>query len=177
MLFFKRISVIGIIKSHFRTFYKGTDGKETSWIELLLLASLVVGSFVITIWLAIDFSDAVVNGLVSAYAIIGGFLISAMFIIVSYTGHIEDTFKKYPKSEVVEIKKLQKEIFANVSFGVFISLIGVLLCIIHLAAEDCWYIVSAFISSVLVLFLHTLLMVLKRLNVIFSKTLSSNPAP
>lgn len=167
MQFINRINPASIITEHFKTLYDARSG-DTSWFEIAALVVLMAAvAIAAALWLptpSVEFASSLLN----FYAIVGGFLISALFIIVSYGDAIWNNRGNLPTAELEQARTLQKEIFSNVSFGVFTAFFGAIVCVFYAIAtvQD---ILKILMSALFVLFAHTLLMVLKRLDKLFRK--------
>jgi len=169
VLLLSRIDPTGIIVSHFKTFYDARNGK-TSIGEIAAFSTAVILSGVAAYWLNPKISSELFSSLLSFYAIIGGFLISALFIIITYGDVIDGNRKNLPEAELNRYKKIHEEIFSNTSFGVLTAVIGSSLCVVF-SLTDCHRIVIAVSASCIVMFMHTLLLVLKRLDRLFRASL------
>lgn len=168
LLFLTRISPVAIVREHFATFYDATNRQRSSE-ELALLGSIAAVASTLT-WLASpSFSSDFASALLNFFAIVGGFQISALFMVVTYGETILSNKGTLPKSEVAEAKELQKEIFSNVSFGVLVSFLGAAACV-ALSVGISERLIGTLLTAIAVLFLHTLLMVLKRLEALFRRT-------
>lgn len=167
MLIFKRINPVPIIISHFSTFYDESSN-EPSWIEICaLLVAILIGGIAFYL---IDpkLNDEFQSSLLNFYAIVGGFLVSALFVVTNHREISSSSGKGLPQDEVHAISKLRSELFGNLSFGVLLAFIGAGICVL-LAIGFHPRTTGAVIVSTFILFIHTLLVVIKRLDVIFKK--------
>lgn len=169
MLILSRINPSGIVVSHFKTFYNAQTGK-TAVGEIVAFVAAIVLSGAATYWLNPSISADLFSSLLSFYAIIGGFLISALFIIITFGDVIDRNRRNLPESELSRYKKIHEEIFSNTSFGVLVAVVGSALCVVY-SLTDCHRLVIAVSASCIVIFIHTLLLVLKRLDRLFRASL------
>ena len=106
------------------------------------------------------------SSILNFYAIIGGFLISALFIIISYGDVIDQNRRRLPESEMRRYNKLRGEIFSNTSFGVLMAFIGSAISALMMLGFHVRILTALSVFCIL-LFIHTLLMVLKRIDRLF----------
>jgi hypothetical protein len=162
-----RINPLSIISRHFSTLYDSRTGSISS-LEIAVILLVAVACGIVAGAAAPNLVQKVAGGLLNFYAIVGGFLISALFMIVTYGDTIWSNRKDLPKGELDQAKTLQREIFSNVCFGVLVAFAGSALCI-FLPVEATERYVSGGVAFLLVIFVHTILMVLKRLEALFRR--------
>jgi hypothetical protein len=165
MLFFSRISPVSIISGHFRTLYNNSTGRASIG-EIGILVGLALSLAAAAILLDPKIPTGLSSALLNFFAIVGGFLISALFVVGSYGDAIWTNRANLTEDELGRAKKIQKEIISNVSFGVLLSFAGSLLGVLLVFKVLEKPVVGA-LAFVLVVFFHTLLTVLKRLEALF----------
>lgn len=171
MSIFEKIDVSEIIKRHFATL-SNADTKKIHWPEIrffyiypIILIFTLVSYYKHT--LSKDMADLFIQG----FALMGGFLINALVMLMDRRRNYDDS-KKY--SERVS---LIEETYVNTAFGVLVSFIIIIFAGIAVGTtsgkcvSDFCTVGRVTITSLtyycFVIFLHTLAMVLKRLDRIF----------
>src|SRR5688572_29044479 len=105
MLFLTRINPWSIVAEHYKTFYNAATGR-IAWTEVvtqLVLACVVVG----LVWTFVPkISNEFASALLNFYAIVGGFLVSALFLVVSYGDTITSNRATLPRQELDGIRAL-----------------------------------------------------------------------
>ena len=178
----ERIDVRDILNGHFATLYDART-KKPYWMELGLFYILPLSIIVFQCLLKARIGSEASNVILQIFAIAGGFLVSSLFIIVDRKNITPDNDTS---------KALAEETYFNVSFGVLLCFITVMLCILNHfflslvtppAATD-WLgplrnylsigFALSFISGLIYylswLFTYNILMVLKRLNALFKSS-------
>ena len=161
--FFQRLNLVKIVTNHFSTFYSDST-KTINWLELLIV---IVLPFAIAAYLIFpnetELSEDTVQSLFQAFAIMGGFLINTLVVLT-------DKKQKYKEGRLcLDQYILLKETLYNTSYGVLLCIICVILCAMHsfLIATSYLNLLNFLILATCFAFIHTLLMVIKRLNKIF----------
>ena len=160
--FFERINPTKIILNHFRTLYNASTQK-VDWIEVFLVS---VGPWLASgfmIYKKVTINEDLANILFAAFAITGGFLINALVVLTDKSHQLRT------ESPDEERLSLLRETFYNTSFGVLVCVFSVIFCAAYpfLSNGIVQNIFTFCIFSFAFLFVHTLLMVIKRLNRIF----------
>ena len=171
MLILDRINPCTIVKNHFCTLYHAGTGKVAKLeVVIHLAAPFILGAFLSfckKIYVTQSMSESLFNG----FAIMGGFLISASFVLAEK----RDASKKDKPNDSYE--EILKETFYNTSFGILLCFLSVIFCAIYplflddkgMPITSAGYFFSGLIFSLSAMFLLTILIVLKRLDYIFSK--------
>ena len=167
MLIFYRINPGPVIARHFATFYDD-QSKKTSWLEIFALSIVIVAGGVSFYFFNPKIYDAFQSSMLNFYAIVGGFLVSALFVVTNHREISQTSGRGIPKDEIDAISKLRGELFSNLSFGVLLAFLGAGMCVL-LAVNFYPRITGAIIVGAFILFGHTLLVVIKRLDNIFRK--------
>lgn len=171
MLFFERLNPFIIVKKHFETFYNAAEDNKPCWIERSLhIAVPIAIGLLITIVFNVSITAEVNSALFNGFAIMGGFLINASFVLTEK----RDTARKAAPNDKYEV--LIRETFYNTSFGILICFTNVIFCSLYpLTLTDKGkdpsllnLLMNNLIYDLSILFVLTLLMVLKRLNRIFA---------
>lgn len=172
MLFFTRINVFSLIREHFATLYDNRlDDKKINLSEvlLLLLFALAIPSFLIFILhqpLELDRTDC----FLTVFSIAVGFLSSTLFVLAD---------RKTSVREANSVAKL-KECFYNTAFSLIVSLTVIFCYIVMMIAmralnsfgkmEYAAVVLNSgsfIIYAMIVLLFHSLLMVIRRVFLIF----------
>lgn len=171
---FHRISILDIIKAHFRTLRslnQSVGDKSIYWRDIITFFALpIILSYIFYI-LKLNLNSQVSN-LIAIISIFGGFLFNLLAIIYSYIDKIN-----VPTASIIK-KKFANEINANISFCILLSIFIVLLLLAYsfFPASHCGILltyasqlVEYLIYYLLILFFLTLLMVLSRVFTLLQK--------
>lgn len=162
--FFERINLLNIVLKHFGTLYNAQNDKPNIYSEIipLLVLPWLLGYFLVY-QLDIIIDKNISTYLFGGYSVAGGFLINALMVLADKYHH---TKNQTPNDEQ---ECILKETFYNTSFGVLICLLSVILSSIYalIQSDLLSQIFSVLIYGLSFLFIHTLLMVIKRLNKVF----------
>jgi chromate transport protein ChrA len=168
----EKINSSRIIKSHFETLYN-LKTKKIYWAEVITfyISPIFVVTFLVW-YFEHCITEKLANLLFQGFAITGGFLINALVMLMDRRQNYDDSKKFANRVELI------KETFANTSFGVLICFIIVLLAGIAVATDsevECVsnscvalrIILTSLTYYFSIIFIHTLGMVIKRLDRIF----------
>ncbi len=167
MLIFQRINILHIFSKHFGTFINERNNKFC-WLEVFTVFLIFPICFVFGIEkYNFTFKSDFYTNLIQIFAIVGGFLINTVVMIADKKMQLSQ--KSLEKNRI-----LISETYYNIIFGIVVCVLTCLVC----AASFLWSDSDAntlptkfFTSTVLILiwiFVHTILMVLKRLASIFA---------
>ena len=169
-LFFSRLNCWNIVKNHCKTFYDNTT-QQTSWIEIgITVAFIILLASVATCFHCL--TKSVIEIMLTAFSILSGFLISALFLLVD-------------KADKQKGKDFQiiKETIHNISFGILIGVFIIVLSLFFILFKastiettfafptELRFFMSMIYFGLIVLFFHTLLIILQRVNKIFNDIL------
>lgn len=169
MLFLERINPFSIIVSHFKTFHDEANNKPCYaeraahvLIPALIAVAMVYSADILA-------SKELCASLLNGFAILGGFLINAAFVI---TTKKDSLISGQPNAKY---QRLLSETFDNTLFQILLCFAAVVLCaifpLLNLAQENentfILKAMSCVIFTLSIMFMITLLMILKRLNKIF----------
>jgi len=166
---FSKINVLSIITDQFDTL----RNNDTNKISKRDIALFIFGPVIVSIifcYFHISLSENLVNILIAAFSIFVGLLLNLLMLVYDIVN------KNYEAANVKKTelrRKFLKQIFSNISYTVFISIIIVLSLL--LTFPDNFFIKS--ISTLISVFLMTqflllLLMILKRVHILLSKEFS-----
>lgn len=166
MLILERINPFGIVVSHFETFYDHSKDRKPCYFERfvhIVVPFLLSGTAVYLLG-AVATKD-LCSSLLNGFAILGGFLINAAFVITAK----KETLEAGTPSPTYHT--LLSETFDNTLFEILLCFVVVVLCAIFpmLGKGDVEVVraMSCVIFGFSIMFMVTLLMILKRLNKIF----------
>lgn len=172
MLFFERINVLSLIRKHFSTLYDNRT-KSISRSEIISLSVCAFGIPAILVYfLKQPLNTSETNCFFTVFSIAIGFLASTLFVVAQ---------KKDDSKEADFVIKI-KECFYNTAFSLIASII-IILCYLTMIisvkaladfklSEYIPYVLnigSFIIYAFIVLFFHSMLMVIKRVFYIFDK--------
>lgn len=166
-LFFSRLNCWNIVKNHCKTFYDNTT-QQTSWIEIgITVVFIILLASVATCFHCLK--ESVIEIMLTAFSILSGFLISALFLLVD----------KIDKPEGKDFQII-KETIHNISFGILIGVFIIVLSLFFILFKASTigttfafirFFMSMIYFGLIVLFFHTMLIILQRVNKIFSDIL------
>lgn len=169
-----RINVWAIVRDHVRTL-KDADDDRYSAADLVLFV-VVPGALAGGLWyLGISLTREAVNVLITSLSVFAALLFNLLLLIY-------DIVRKPPeRGELQGFKKLfLQQVYANISFCILISLVAVIVLVISYL-ELPWpvltHLVAAVIYYLLLLFILTLFMVLKRVHVLLKQEFEAREAP
>ena len=167
---FSKINVSSIISDHFKTL-KNNDTNKTSFVDIGIFVLLPIVVALIFFCLDISLSESLVNILIAAFSIFVGLLLNLLMLVYDIVN------KNYERQGVKEkpLRKIYlKQIFSNISFTVFLSIIIIISLLFTFPENYIIKCVSSLVSVFLMSqFLLTLLMILKRVHVLLSKEFSN----
>jgi hypothetical protein len=184
-----KIDIRRIVTAHLRTLYNyGTERASVSDYFWHFIIPLGLGFFIAS---RIALSQSTISILINVYSVLIGLLLAVIAILFTFLDKLEYSRRRIARKEDRAVRdfdsikwreRLIKEVFANISFTIFISLFSIVLLIFlynwklitpllsflsDRAAENILYIgnsfawADAFIHGVLVL------MILKRMHILF----------
>jgi hypothetical protein len=167
---FGRLGLGGLVKDHYATFYEidanGRSHTSKDDVALFLVAPVVVA----LVPLAFQFRLASVGDVLAGLAILTGLLFGLLVHVFSVGLKIADDGKFGPTSDVA---RLARELMYNVAYscGLGVALTGLLGAVagIGVGKGGVQPVVSALVIALSVHLALTLLMVLKRVRVMYSK--------
>lgn len=151
--------VFTIFKDHFKTFYNA-ENKKFYWFDFIVFIGVPIGiSFILTFF-KLDITDYT-NTLITVHSIMAGLLFNFLVLILGIdTKNKNDTYKI-----------VLKEAYSNVSYEILISILSVILLCVYDFINLIWLqtILIIIIMSLSINFILTVLMILKRVYLLFSK--------
>jgi len=163
-MFLDKIDVRSIVSHHFDTLYDyGTQRRSAS--DFVVFFGLPILAAVLALWRGVRIRIDAVNGLLTAFAIFVAILPSVLLMVLTFL----QTTQGDPADRLVkERKRLLREITANLSYTILLSVALVALAIITLTllrkTEDpIGPVETFFLVAGSTNFVLTLLMVLKRM--------------
>ena len=167
---FSKINISQIIKDHFNTLRNQATHKISGWdiftfIVFPLIASLVI-LFIVGFTLDKDASSILITSL-SVFSALLFNLLLLIFDIVTREERASKIIKDSPLKG-----KFLREIYSNISFSILISVICVAILLITLInIKIVWFnqVVSFIVYYLVIQFLLTIFMVLKRVHVLISQ--------
>ncbi len=167
-----KINVSDIIKAHFATLYNHATKKMSVWdVTLFILLPGIAAIFLVCAGIYI--TENAINVLITAFSIFAALLLNLLLLLF-------DIARKRQEGQNGLKFDLIKEIYSNISFAILLSMAVVVLLllgelklqqVIHLSSlHQVSKNVANFIIYYLVIeFLLTMLMVLKRVNSLLAK--------
>lgn len=115
----RKINLWRIVQGHFGTLCAPGEAKP-SWGDVLLFVASPIGFGALIAWLGLGFSISVLDGLLDASAILAGLLLNLLVLVFSYTQSGQVQYSIDPHSAIR--RRLIREIHANISFAILVSL-------------------------------------------------------
>lgn len=170
---FTKINVAKICSDHYQTL-KDVGDKEVRKGQVFvffiapIIASAVILYFVSTL------ADKFIEILITSMSILTGLLFNLIVLLYDIINKAKDDFSKVQAEGLqnnIGQKKLRldflKEIFSNISFGIFLSLFSIPFLILGMVDDDVLKMAADFISlSLLLMFFLLMMMVLKRVHIL-----------
>lgn len=160
---FAKIDVRLILKDHLDTLLN-TAGTRRSTGDLVLFFGIPLTLAVVLILLGVRLGDSVASLLINALAIFAALLLNLLLLVHGLIHRYQD------ENLYKDARRVLRELYANVSFGVLVCILGIIPLVAYGFSEDTT--VRAIVSGVEFFlvsnFLLTLLMILKRVHVLLS---------
>ena len=171
-----RINILTIIVDHFKTLRRiNTPSSGMSWQDIVLFLLLPIGVGTILTVLQVDIRPYIGN-LITAVSIFGGFLFNLLAIIYSQIDKMRAEIDQTENRMTKIRKKFVREIHANISFNIVLSIFLVITLILYSVEMKGMVFIKAVSIALLgvnyfllLLFLLTLLMVLNRVYILLKK--------
>jgi hypothetical protein len=174
---FTKISVLKIIKDHILTL-KNNQTKKISYLDIILffIVPLIVSG--IMVYLGIFLNDSLVNALITSFSIFSALLFNLLLLVYDISEKDAKSTNSQTNSSAPKKNNIRqtviKEIYINVSFSILVSLTTVVILITYfLKPSNCivWivnicsvqWLLALVIYYCVILFILTLLMILKRI--------------
>jgi hypothetical protein len=175
-----KINISSIVGDHVKTLVDFRTGKGSLNDLLLNVIAPVIVSLIL-VYTHVFLSDDIINILIAALSIFVGLLLNLLVLLFTIIDKIKEQLaQKFDKIDTEFIrsvflkKKYLKEIYSNISFSILISLISIILILFCSCSSIVIKTIFNFVSYYfLILFLITILMVLKRVNILLSKEFDS----
>lgn len=156
---FNKINVSQICSNHFASLVNDNTKKAATddYATFLVVPAIVA---TVLIYFQITLGKEVISLIVAALSIFVGLLFNVIVLIF-------DIINRNPKKKIKN--EFLRQILANISFTILLSVVTIVICFVALA--DHRYIINVsnwIVYFLLVLFLTTILMILKRMYVLFA---------
>ena len=158
---FEKIDISFICRNHFKTLYNASTGTPNAWEITVFYVLPVYFSILLVGIMNVSIKESVANLLVQAFAVVGGLLINARFILVERRSLLDDS--KANK----DMKTLIEETSNNTSFGIIVCFLNVIVSVFIILFENSSLLKNIFtiaVISLTTMFFHSLLMILRRLE-------------
>ena len=171
-----KLNVIGIVTDHFRTL-RAYNSRSNSWGEIGLLYGVPALAAIVMLVFGFTVSDETANILITSLSVFAALLLNLLLMLF-------DSLSKVQQGNAEQVEKARKELiretYANISYSILVALacISILigfaiwdLGINNLAITLLKQIASGLVYFLVLNFLLTLFMVLKRIHVLLSREL------
>lgn len=174
---FEKLDTLPIIRDHIHTLVNHKTGEIlkkdlVTFFGLPFLIALALSLFINSGLM----DTAVANVLITSLSVFSALLFNLLLLIYDIVRKEDSQLKAVPRRGT--IKRFLKEIFANISYSIFISVVCIIfLLLLYLQVGSIWYYrVLSFISYYLIVsFLLTLFMVLKRVHILLKQEIEAEP--
>jgi hypothetical protein len=167
-----KLNVWRMVSDHFSTLYDYRTGKRNPWEwGAFILIPLMAG--ISTVSAGVEFKQTALSGMLTAYSIFAGLLLN---LLILAAGLVNNDRLAATDASTVTRKTLLKELYFNLSFGILVSIVNVILAMSALVfvgdvtkngkAIGTGPIFTFLIASMSSLFLVGLLMILKRIHAV-----------
>jgi len=168
-----KINVTDILSDHYATL----RNESTAKISILDLFVFLGAPFSLGIILFIkrfEISDAAVTTIITAMSIFAGLLINVLVLIYTVSQGVDQLTATRGKEDVEAEKRFLREIFANISYAVLISIVSVIaLVMVDWADAFAKRLLSAVIAVLVAHFVLTLMMAIKRIHILLTGRFSA----
>lgn len=158
MKFFTKINIVSIILSHFETL-KNDNSKKAEFDDYFtfIIIPIIVASVLISF--EIYLKDSAINILITTLSIFVGLLFNVIVLIF-------DIIKRDASQKIKNT--ILKQLLSNISFTILLSIISILFTLItYIDVLIIMKIATWIVYFLLTIFLCTVLMILKRMYVLF----------
>lgn len=175
-----KINIYQIAKDHIDTLKNyDTDKYSIEDFVLFFLFPFIISAILICVHSKL--TDTFINLLVVSLSIFAALLFNLLILLYDIIKKEQPKDKEEGQKENIKLKMIfLKQIYANISFCIFIAMIAIILLIVSsvnitntqsfsLNATKIGDVLAFFIYALLFLFILTLLMVLKRVHILLSK--------
>lgn len=165
-----KINISEIFVDHFATLKNESTGKiSASDIAVFLISPLLLaGASYYLVW---SFSETATNLVITGMSIFAGLMINVLVLI--YTVALNTQSKNSTEAESAIERRFLRQIFANISFSICISVFIVVLAgVAFFVSATSKQILTAITIFLLGNFLLTLFMILKRLHILLTRRFS-----
>jgi hypothetical protein len=127
-----KINIFGVINGHMSTLIDAkTSKKSLPDITTFYLLPLALAAF--GIYFEIDFSKEATNLLVTAGALFTGLLLNLLILVYDQKSKLDPVNSDLPNWSEVQLRhRVLKELYYNISYSTFISVMIVVIAIVHL---------------------------------------------
>lgn len=163
-----KIDISCILKDHFGTMRNERTG-SFDWSDGLLFIGLPLLMGLIAFYAGVNLDNNAIAIMITAASIFSGLLINVLVLIYSINQKVESN-DKTPKEMVNLEKSFLKEIFANLSFSILISLFVIFFLSLLIFSPN-WLDkgLIAIIIALSINFILTVLMALKRIHLLLNE--------
>jgi hypothetical protein len=158
----RRIDVRVIVRDHIGTLTDYRTGRRYLGDYVLFFVAPIVAAALL-LWQCVLLNATIANIVITSLAIFAGLLFNLLLLA---HGMIRST-----PPDGVDEKRLIVEIYSNISYAILVSLAAIVVSLISYISPALWFVYSASaLAHFLVLnFLLTLLMILRRIHILLSK--------
>ena len=162
---FSKINVLHIVKSQVGTWIDDSTGNKKIGDFVLFIGGPVLVGLLLTFFLKVALETDLITLLATILSIVSALLFNLLILIFDISGKNEEKLK----NENNRLAELLKQIYINISFSIVVSIAA--LIVVVLAYFSFWpgiiYDLLRFLAfGLITLFLLTLFMILKRIDIL-----------
>jgi hypothetical protein len=157
--FIDKINIGVIVKKHLKTLVNAnTDKAGTSDIITFLIFPIIVS--IVLSYLHVELSDTVINIIIVSLSIFVGLLFNLIILIFDI---VKGNTKNKIKNEILE------QLLVNIAFTVLLSIVAIVFTLFTFVQHHMYIklVFTGIVYFMLTLFLATILMILKRMYILF----------
>lgn len=156
---FNKVNINQVVKNHLATL-KNDNTDKAGFDDYVTFLILPLGLAISLTALNVFLSEQAINIVITTLSIFVGLLFNVIVLIF-------DIIKRDPTKKIKN--EVLKELVANISFTILISIVSIVLTIFTFIENPCIKIgVTSILYFFLILFLLTILMILKRMHKLFT---------
>lgn len=158
-----KINILEIVNNHIATL-KNDNTKKAGIDDYFTFLIIPIGVTSILLYFKIVFSDEALNIVITTLSIFVGLLFNVIVLIF-------DIIKRDSTKKIKNV--VLKELLANISFTILISIIAIVFTILTFIKNDIAKMVfTGIVYFLLAIFIFTVLMVLKRMHKLFNNEIN-----
>lgn len=163
-----KINIVDIVRDHFATL-KDERTRKLSLLDLFIFFGLGVIAAVISYAKCLLLEENTISVMITALSIFAGLLINVLILIYTVSQRPQASGDQIETQRAELERRFLREIFANLSFAILMAVLCVILLVaVIFFTGNVAAVLSALVAMLIVDFLLTLLMSLKRIHILLT---------